>query len=376
MESGEEVFCAGCFSSPDQLPKGLTAVRRGSCPWCGARNQELFPMHALADRFRELANQYPDAESFEDEPNEALFKRIQQDWDLFDDSFAASKRFLDFVDAFLKAGLDNDEAYGERDSRSLVKPIEPKLLNEFEEALGDSLFTGRFWEHFSLPGEPPVSWYDAFLEDMAVEVYQDEELFRARIWDSNIEKEPFGSDKMGAAPSDKVGPGRSNRRGQRTLYCAGDRDTCIAEVRPYKGAGVAVSAIRLTRNARLVDFASELPQVAPLRMDNSGWQIQTRKLLEHVSYLFSLPANPSASELYYAPTQSLCDSLREAGYDGIRYRSSLKEGGINYAFFEPGIGIPEEPEYSWIDAIHIESSDYEAFDSEHPYAYDYWRLKT
>jgi len=219
-----------------------------------------------------------------------------------------------------------------------------------------------------------VSWYDAFLEDMAIEVRQDEQLFRARVWDRNIEREPFGRDKMGAPPSDKVGPGRSNRTGQRTLYCAGDIDTCIAEVRPYKGAGVAVSAITLTRSARLVDFASELPPVLPLRVENLGWRIQTRRLLEHISYLFSLPANPGASELYYAPTQLLCDSLRETGYDGIRYRSSLKDGGINYAFFETGIGIPAEPEYRWIDEIHIQSSDYEPINSEHPYAYDYWRL--
>lgn len=369
----DTVFCIHCFSSREQLPASLSPVRRGSCPWCGARNEALYPMHALSDRFRELAAQYPEAESFEDEPNDLLYKQIQHDWDLFDDSFAASERFPDFIDALLRSGLDNDEAYGERDSRSLVRPIEPQLLNEFKEALGDSLFTGHFWEHFSLPGGPPLSWYDAFLEDMAIEVHQEAQLFRARGWDRNIEKERFNRSTMGAPPLDKVSTGRSNRRCQTTLYCSGDIDTCIAEVRPYRGAGVAVSAIKLSRGVRVIDFASTPPALVPLCVENVGWRIQARKLFEHISYLFSLPANPSASELYYAPTQALCDSLREAGYDGIRYRSSLKDGGINYAFFKPDIGIPEEPEYRWIDEISIQSSDVEPYDTEHPYAYDYWR---
>lgn len=370
-----EVFCAHCFYSRDQLPASLTPIRRGTCPWCGARNQALYPMHLIADQFRELAGQYADAEGFDDEPNDLLCKQIQHDWGLFDDRFSTTESFADFISELLKSGLDNDEAIAERDARTLVKPIEPSLLYSFQEALGDSLFRGNFWERFALPGDPPVSWYDAFLEDMVKTLSREQPLFRARVWDRNIRQERYGREQMDAPPLENVSPGRSNRECQRTLYCAVDRETCIAEVRPFKGAGVAVSEIALSRDVRVVDFASELPVVHPLRVENIGWYMQLRPLLEHISYLFSLPANPDSSELYYAPTQSLCDSLRQAGYDGIRYRSSLYEGGENIALFDPSLGTPSEPEYFWIDEIAVKFSDYEPSETEHPYAYKYWRSK-
>lgn len=375
MCNSAEVFCKKCFSSPEELPKEITAVGRGTCPWCGARNQALYPMHLIADQFRDLADLYADADSFDDEPNDLLFNQIQHDWSLFDDRFSTTESFPDFINELLKSGLDNDEAYGERDARTLVKPIEPHLLYEFKEALGDSLFRGKFWEHFCFADGPPVSWYDAFLEDMAHTLPQDQPLFRARIWDRNIDQERFKPDDMRAPPFENINPGRSNRKCQRTLYCAIDRDTCIAEVRPFKGAGVAVSEIARSRDARVVDFASELPLVHPLCVENIGWHVQIRQLLEHISYLFSLPANPDSSELYYAPTQSLCESLRQAGYDGIRYRSSLNEGGINFAFFDPDLGKPSEPEYYWIDEIAIRFSDYKPDEAEHPYLYEYRRSK-
>jgi hypothetical protein len=90
-------------------------------------------MHAIADRVRELADLYPTALDFEDEPHE------------------------------------------------------PRLLSYFQDTLGENLFRGNFWEHFILPDGPPVSWYDAFLEDMTIEIPQDQALYRARVWDRNLE---------------------------------------------------------------------------------------------------------------------------------------------------------------------------------------------
>lgn len=40
------------------------------------------------------------------------------------------------------------------------------------------------------------------------------------------------------------------------------------------------------------------------------------------------------NELDYVPTQYICDYVKHLGYDGIRYKSTLVEGGINYAIFD------------------------------------------
>ncbi len=39
-------------------------------------------------------------------------------------------------------------------------------------------------------------------------------------------------------------------------------------------------------------------------------------------------------EFEYLPTQYLCEYIRELGYDGIRFCSSVKKGGINVVIFD------------------------------------------
>ena len=35
----------------------------------------------------------------------------------------------------------------------------------------------------------------------------------------------------------------------------------------------------------------------------------------------------------YLPTQYICDFIKASGYDGIKYKSTLADNGINYAIF-------------------------------------------
>ena len=42
------------------------------------------------------------------------------------------------------------------------------------------------------------------------------------------------------------------------------------------------------------------------------------------------------SEIDYLPTQYISDFIKQMGFDGICYNSTLMEGGENYAIFDPG----------------------------------------
>jgi len=37
----------------------------------------------------------------------------------------------------------------------------------------------------------------------------------------------------------------------------------------------------------------------------------------------------------YLPSQKLCREIRDAGYDGIRYPSAMKQDGTNVVLFDP-----------------------------------------
>lgn len=54
--------------------------------------------------------------------------------------------------------------------------------------------------------------------------------------------------------------------------------------------------------------------------------------LEVLSTCFSRPNFKDDFE--YLPTQYLCEYIRELGFDGIRFGSSVKHGGINVIIFD------------------------------------------
>lgn len=369
-----DVFCACCFSSPEQLPGGLPIQRRGTCPWCGSRNQKLFAMADLSDRFWNLAKMYPIAQSFDDEPNQLLAAQIQEDWGLFSDKLLGTDRVNTFVQLFRWAGRDPRDFIFSSDPYELVKPFDSGYVFRFIDSLA-SYLNGEASEGYIDYEPPPLEWFLSCVEDAVQELSETQSLYRAQVWDKNTEVSRFSRERMKAPPCDKASPGRANREGQRTLYCSDDIGTCIAEVRPFKGAGIAVSQIALLRPIRVIDFCDSRWISEPLKIENIEWAVQTSRIIRHIDYLFSIPANPTGSALYYEPTQALCDSLRSSGYDGIKYRSSLGSGA-NFAFFDPDAGLPEEPEYYWIHDISIRYSDAEPFDveyPEHPYSNIYRR---
>jgi len=67
-----------------------------------------------------------------------------------------------------------------------------------------------------------------------------------------------------------------------------------------------------------------------------------------------MPMRRFDSVLDYIPTQYICDFVKHLGYDGIRYKSTLSEGGVNYAIFD-------EKKFECVDVkvVHIENMQYE-----------------
>jgi len=149
-------------------------------------------------------------------------------------------------------------------------------------------------------------------------------------------------DDHGPLPPQRMKPlahsareGRVNPKGIACLYLATDKDTAMAEVRPWIGSYISIGQFKTLKDLVLIDcsvehatniifhwYAKEPP---PAVREKSIWA--------QIDHAFSEPVNPDETSADYAPTQILAEAFRSSGYDGIVYKSLLGKG-FNVALFD------------------------------------------
>ena len=68
--------------------------------------------------------------------------------------------------------------------------------------------------------------------------------------------EPYPPDSMKPIPNWQS-EGRANPRGIPYLYMANTRDTALSEVRPWIGASISVSQLRIVRDLKVIDCSKQ-----------------------------------------------------------------------------------------------------------------------
>jgi len=135
--------------------------------------------------------------------------------------------------------------------------------------------------------------------------------------------------------------GRANLKGVRYLYTAFDLNTAISEIQPSIQQIVSVAKIKILRKLKIFNFdfdeaysESELfKQPLSELMEQLGisiWQLQI--FFDTISELFSQPSFGNIEK--YKITQYLSEYIRNLGFDGIKYKSSLRKGGSNLVLFD------------------------------------------
>lgn len=128
-----------------------------------------------------------------------------------------------------------------------------------------------------------------------------------------------------APPKEKSSSGRANPKNISYLYIAGDVKTAILEVRPNLNQDVSVATVKIMKDLKLFDFCYT---------DKENEQGKSFDL-SVISAAFSRP-NYGGENNYYA-TQYVCEFIREMGFDGIRFYSSLNPEGKNIVLFDTEI---------------------------------------
>lgn len=136
----------------------------------------------------------------------------------------------------------------------------------------------------------------------------------------------YNQKESDAPPKDKASSGRANPKNISYLYIAGDIKTAILEVRPILNQNVSVATVKITKDLKLFDFC----------YTDSDENDKGRAFdLSVISAAFSKP-NFGGEDNYYA-TQYICEFIREMGFDGIRFYSSLNPEGQNIVLFDTDI---------------------------------------
>jgi hypothetical protein len=142
---------------------------------------------------------------------------------------------------------------------------------------------------------------------------------------------PLSAQRMKPIPN-KATEGRANPKGIPYLYLATDKETAMAEVRPWKGSIISVGQFKTTRDLLVIDsskhserFTVYFKEPSPEKRELAVWDC--------IDNAFSRPVNASDNLADYAPTQIIAELFKSNGADGIIYRSSLGEG-LNLVLFD------------------------------------------
>ncbi|MCM1012317.1 RES family NAD+ phosphorylase [Brevibacterium sp. XM4083] len=166
---------------------------------------------------------------------------------------------------------------------------------------------------------------------------------------------PFPLDKMSAPPPHLAGHGRANPAGIRYLYLGSTAKTAVAEVRPHTGERACVATFQVP-SILAVDLRDPRRSASPFILENAEQIAAIRSglpLLERLGEELTKPVQPSSAAFEYIPSQYLCEFIKNLGYQGVIYRSSVSEG-VNLALFFPELASPVGVNVVSVDRVTVD----------------------
>lgn len=131
----------------------------------------------------------------------------------------------------------------------------------------------------------------------------------------------------GAPPSHLTPAGRANPEHIRYLYLCEDEQTPVYEVHPTIGQEVSIARFKTKRPLRIYDLTLSFPD----HYENPNYDAPS--LYDAIGKNFSIPN--TGETIQYLPTQFISEEIKKMHFDGLRFNSSLRQGGVNVVLFDP-----------------------------------------
>lgn len=175
---------------------------------------------------------------------------------------------------------------------------------------------------------------------------------------------PYDKTEMWAPPLELNVNGRVNPCGISCLYVATDRETAIAEVKPYIGEKISVATFRSNNDVKLVDFTTGRADWMVVYQWNDipvSSNDAEEIIWGQINCDFSVPVLPQEPEYSYVATQLVAELLKSEGFDGIVYRSGLTHTkGFNVALFDSKLVFCDSVELFELKKVTFEAEPYKS----------------
>lgn len=168
--------------------------------------------------------------------------------------------------------------------------------------------------------------------------------FRARIYDKDDKIERFknppigdfkGYDKAGSfiPPKQNMNEGRCNEMYERILYTAQSEICSVKEIKAIPGDYVSISAISILIPLKMANLNQNFA-ITDYKDTIVSGVVDATMLV----YLYKLFSRKRECEMDYRLTQYITKRIKNYGYDGLAFRSSVYNGNgdTNYAIFNYG----------------------------------------
>lgn len=136
----------------------------------------------------------------------------------------------------------------------------------------------------------------------------------------------YDSKHSGPPPKELTPAGRANPERISYLYLCEDERTPIYEVHPTIGQEVSIAKFKTKRPLKIYDLTKSFP----VRFKDPDYDAPS--LYDSIGKHFSVPN--TGEVIQYLPTQYITEEIKKLGFEGLRFNSSLKQGGINVVLFD------------------------------------------
>lgn len=325
-----ENICLNCFNDEFIKKKIKRNGKKGDCSFCDSKNIEVIPVDDVEIKvfFESLIDIYTEEDEKADETSAELIKNILKvKWNIFSDNISPEK-----IEKFLRKLLPTKVNF-------LKKRLVLKLENETDKICKEKNTWIDFVEeikgknrfHTTILELENLKYFFSSLEE---EIKNNKLLYRGRI---SLNKKKFLAKEMGAPSVSKSG--RVNPEGIRCLYVAEEVETTIHEIRAIKHDYVCIGTFKLKRKQKLkiIDL-TKIDKISPFwDLENIMKYAINNDFLKDIAEEISKPHKRSSTDLDYLPIQYIGEYIKHLGYDGIKYKSTLNPGGINYVFFDDSL---------------------------------------
>jgi len=328
--------CPNCFSDKF-LQNHIIAFsnKKGKCSFCKTNTKALIKPEELFDRFEPLLELYE-----KDKDGIILNKLLQTDWDIF--SITASQiqqKLLERITAHKNLFKTNYRAIFSKEQKNI------KHWEAFREEL-------KHGNRFFPSNAPNANYLEPFGKYIGIILNkEDQKFYRARI---NTSEEPFKKNVMDKPPKRSTTSGRANPHGIPYLYTASTIETAISEVRGHKGEILTVAEFQMKANLELADLRNPRSTISPFELNEENELELIYKNMPFLTLLgneLSKPIIPREATLEYLLSQFLCELLKNIGFHGIIYESSISDGNNYVIFNDERLKIKKLYQYRITDVI-------------------------